>query len=84
MERTKLGKVLFFAESTNNPGTYMKIGESKIMSGREALEVYANTPNPPSQLCFGDTEAEVEEKVKSVIKNMADKDWVEEFLEPYL
>lgn len=84
MERGNLGLVLFFEEDPQVRHTYKLISESKVLPSRQALDVYANTPNPPSQVVFGYSEEELEEKKNEVIKRMQDANWVTEYLEPML
>ena len=84
MDRGNLGQVLFFEENPHVKHTYKLCGESRVLPSRQALDVYANTPNPPSQVVFGYSEEELEEKKNEVVKRMQDPNWVTEYLEPML
>jgi hypothetical protein len=44
----------------------------------DALWIYANTPNPPSQLVTGKTYEELCEQLEILHKNMKDEKWLEE------
>jgi hypothetical protein len=52
--------------------------------GRMALNAYANTPCPASQLIDAKDENELYENIKTMINNMNDKNWREINLDPYL
>ena len=80
-EGKKLGRVVFFAPVGK---IYRCIGFSKVLPYFQALNVYANTPNPASQLVGGDTEEEVTKASRDMIEKMADADYVEEYVEPYI
>lgn len=77
-----LGAVVFFRRTGD--GTYKDMGRTQPMRYFDALNVYANTPNPASQLVGGDTPEEVEKEVETIIKQMACKKYVEEYVDPYL
>ena len=49
-----------------------------------ALDVYANTPNPASQLVEGDTIDEVTSEATAMINKMKDHEYVEKYVYPYL
>lgn len=78
----KLGAVVFF--SRNEQGTFTSIGHTQVMPHFDALNVYANTPNPASQMVEGNTVEEVEKGVQSIINQMACPKYVEEYVDPYL
>lgn len=86
MEETRrrytMGAVVFFEELPN--GTYKKTGATPPLPYFEALTAYAEIPNPASQLVGGNTEKEVKEAITDIVGKMADIDWVEEYLTPYL
>ena len=82
MAEQKLGRVLFFER--NALGTFDCIGASSVLPFRVALDVYANTPNPASQLVEGtDVEGIISESNK-MVKNMKDQKYVDEYVDPYL
>lgn len=78
----KYGKVVFFNE--NEKGTFSKISQTILLPFRVALDIYAETPNPASQLVEGDNENEIDNKIETLLKNMDDREWLEENLLPYL
>lgn len=50
----------------------------------DALNAYANTPCPASQLVEGRTKEELEENIKQMRINYQDEAWLNENLYPYL
>jgi hypothetical protein len=82
MSRHKLGAVVLFEETEY--GTYKKIGTTKPLPYAQALRAYSEIPNPASQLVAGDTEKEIREAILDIEGKMADIEWVNEYLEPYL
>ena len=77
-----LGAVVFFER--NDEGTFDTTGRTQVMPYSHALDVYANTPNPASQIVGGNTEEEVEMEVTLMIYNMMHPKYVEEYVDPYL
>jgi len=77
-----LGIVVFFGK--NDEGTFNRIGQTQVMPYFNALNVYANTPNPASQLVSGDKEEDVVNEAEEIVKKMRNKDYVEEYIDPYL
>lgn len=49
-----------------------------------ALDAYANTPCPASQLIEAETKEELEKKMEQMQKNFKDEKWLDENLYPYL
>lgn len=49
-----------------------------------AMNVYANTPCPASQLIEADSQEDLLAKVEEMKANYNDKDWLEENVYPYL
>jgi hypothetical protein len=47
----------------------------------DAFTIYAETPNPPSQLVYGNTYEELCEQLEILHKNMKDEKWLEELAE---
>jgi hypothetical protein len=45
-----------------------------------ALTLYAEIPNPPSQLAYGNTYEELCNKLEILHKNMKDEKWLEELI----
>lgn len=52
--------------------------------GSEALNYYANTPCPASQLLSSDSLEDLDQQVKQMKKNYHDPSWLEVNLYPYL
>lgn len=77
-----LGIVIFFER--NAEGTFDRTGQTPPMGYFGALQVYANTPNPASQLVGGDTAGEVIEQADIMVKKMHNLDYVQEYVDPYL
>ena len=48
-----------------------------------ALDIFANTPNPESQIAYGSTQEEFEKDLTRLHKNLNDPEWVKE-LQGYL
>ena len=82
LKKPVFGAVVFFER--NESGAFDKIGRTYVMGHFDALNVYANTPNPASQLVDGDTPDEVEKGVENIIKMMACPKYAEEYVDPYL
>ena len=78
----KYGKVVFFEENDNH--TFDESGITAMMPFGVALNVYAEVPNPASQLIEGDTEEEIDSQIRVLLENMQDPDWLDENLFPYL
>ena len=76
------GIVVFFGRNEN--GTFDKLGQTQLLSYFTALNVYANTPNPASQLVGGSTLEEANNNVDDIVNKMKDKSYVEEYVDPYL
>ena len=53
-------------------------------NGLEALEAYANIPNPASQLIDGESPEELAQEMEDMLHNFDDEKWLEENLYPYL
>ena len=47
----------------------------------DALQVYANTPNPESQMATGGTYEELLDSLKKLHQNMNDKKWIKQLIE---
>lgn len=81
MERKTYGRVVFFTPKGN---VYETCGQTRVLKSFDALNVYANTPNPASQLVYGNSEQEIEEETQKIITNMANEDYVAEYVKPYI
>lgn len=81
--KNRLYQVLFFEE--NSDKTFDLTGESPIYSDSYvAMNTYAETPNPASQLIEASSMTELEVSRMQMIKNMSDKKYLDEFVFPYL
>ena len=81
-DKTRLSVVMFFER--NEEGTFDCIGRTIELLPWQALEVYANTPNPASQLVEGKNEEELERNIEITKNNMLDPDYVRQEVDPYL
>ena len=54
------------------------VAEVGFLSAFEALEAYANIPNPESQMASGRTQEEFEMELSKLHANMNDPEWVKE------
>jgi hypothetical protein len=61
--------------------TIRVVGEKLCDSGWLALELYANIPNPESQLVTGKTYDELITKLHKLHEDMKDKNWLKELYE---
>ena len=76
-----LGVVIFFERDGE---VYKRIGQTPPLRYPVALDVYANTPNPASQLVGGETAEEINVEVTKMVENMSNKEYVEEYVDPYI
>ena len=63
---------------------WVNTNTSYFDNGFQALECYANTPCPASQLLSENTEEELQQAVEQMKKNYQDQQWLKENLIPYL
>ena len=66
------------------PHVYLCTNIVKFNNGEKALNYYANTPCPASQLIDAESEEELNIKCKEMCINMQNEDWLNENLFPYL
>ena len=76
------GVVIFFER--NKEGTFDSVRQTQPLRYFDALNVYANTPNPASQLVGGDTKEEAMKQANEMVKKMHNLDYVQEYVDPYL
>lgn len=69
---------------SNTPNKWVNTKNYKFNDGTSALDFYANTPNPASQLIDATSEEELESKMNDMIHNFQNENWLEENLYPYL
>ena len=75
--------VLFFL--SNDDGTYRFAGNSRVSTNYQvSLDIYANTPNPASQILGADTLRNLLLEVQEMKANMANRQYVDENVDPYI
>lgn len=80
--------MLFFTEfelgRSDVPGRWINTQNVIYTNGVAALEAYANTKCPASQLIDADNEEELWREINQMKKNYESNEWLEENLYPYL
>ena len=80
--------MLFFTELelgvSNSPNKWVNVSNRFYKDGVSALNAYANTPCPASQLVDAKTKEELLQGMKDMVQNFKDEKWLEENLYPYL
>lgn len=66
------------------PNTWINYHNRYFTNGQQALDYYANTPCPASQLIDGESTEELENKMDEMIDNFNNKAWLETELYPCL
>lgn len=92
MPKNHTGKIfalmLFFTEveigRSNQPNKWVNTANHILYNGTEALNAYANTRCPASQLVDARTPEELADKMVETINNFQDQQWLETELYPYL
>lgn len=92
MPKNHTGKIfalmLFFTEvelgRSNIPNKWVNTANHILYNGIEALNAYANTKCPASQLVDARTPEELADKMEETINNFQDQKWLETELYPYL
>ena len=69
---------------SNSPNRWECIGTRYFTNGMLALEAYANTPNPASQLIDAKTKEGLKLSALETIQDMKDEKWLNDNLYPYL
>ena len=69
---------------SNNPNKWVNTTNYYFNNGTEALECYANTPNPASQLIEATDDYELKCKMGEMMINYRNENWLNENLYPYL
>jgi hypothetical protein len=69
---------------SNQPGKWVNTKKIKYDKGIDALEAYANTKCPASQLVDALTDEELDKEIEQMRKNYQDETWLEENLYPFL
>ena len=70
--------IVYFCHYSRNPFNIEVIGRRQFDSSFEALETYANTRNPESQIVRGDTYEELLDKLEVLHSNMDSQEWLAE------
>lgn len=66
------------------PNTWLNVKNLYFDNGTDALDAYANYPNPASQLIDAPSIDELAKLMFDTLKNMNDVSWLNENLYPYL
>ena len=78
--------MLFFTEFelgiSNNPGKWVNTRNILYINGLDALEAYANTACPASQLIDATSPEELEGKIQEMRPNYQNQAWLDEHLYP--
>lgn len=69
---------------SNKPNKWVNTGNRYFSNGQQALDAYANTPNPASQLVDGESPEELLKEMEDMLAHYDDEKWLEENLYPYL
>ncbi len=70
--------VLYLCKYTYDPPSIKVVVAAQFSSAFDALESYANIPNPESQLATGRTQAELFKELESLHNNLNSPEWVAE------
>ena len=69
---------------STNPNKWVNTGNAIFTNGARALNAYANTPCPASQLIDGKNPEELAENMLDMISNYESPEWLDENLYPYI
>lgn len=69
---------------SNQPNKWINTGNSFFTNGLSALDTYANTKNPASQIVDGETKEELANNMEEMNNNFNNINWLNENLYPYL
>lgn len=75
---------LNFGVKNPQPFKWINIANRFFVDGAEALDYYANTPNPASQIIDATSKENLAEKMAEMLRNYDDEHWLETELYPYL
>jgi len=67
-----------------DPNEWINTRNATFTDSQAALNCYANTPCPASQLIEADSKEELKAKQAEMVKNFQNKEWLEKNLYPYL
>lgn len=80
MSKELFGIVVFY-EPDYTTKTLKEIGRTEVKPFDIALDIFSETPNPPSQIYSFKTEEEREAGEAQLQKNIVDREWLEELFE---
>lgn len=69
---------------SNKPNKWVNTRNLFFTEGITALDTYANTPNPASQIIDGKTPEELAQNMEEMLINYSDEKWLEENLYPFM
>ena len=75
-----LGQVVFM-EYNKEKHEFYETGRTKVLSAWQALNVYAETHNPASQLLNGNSEEQIAVKYNQLMIDCKKAKWVDELLD---
>lgn len=79
-EKKLYGVVVFYEPNYSNK-TIKEISRTSILSYSDALDVYANTRNPASQLVKGHDKQEINEALKQLEEDIKDPKWLKDLFD---
>jgi len=68
--------ILYLCQYSYSPPSIKVVREIQFTSPFEALEAYANIPNPESQMVSGKNQEELFNNLERLHKNLNDSEWV--------
>lgn len=71
----------YFIDLDSNPPSLVSAGNTEVLTYEQALEVYAETPNPASQMIKADTLEELDIERENLNKRIKSTDWVNHLLD---
>lgn len=80
MSNRKVLAIVVFMEYDRDNHIFYEIGKTPTIDYCDALTVYAETPNPASQILAGACELQVKEKYNQLLIDCKDPIWVEQLL----
>lgn len=85
----KFALLLFYTageigDDTLPPNVYVLKNVLYFDNGIQALNAYANTRCPASQIVEGSTNEELEKNIREMVINYSNEEWLNENLYPYL
>ena len=69
---------------SSHPGKWVNTKIYFFNNGAEALNAYANIPNPAAQLVRGDNDEDLMQQIKEMKENYRNEEWLNENLYPYM